>query len=584
MKKFLSVLLIAVMMITGSLAAAESGYTAGTYTASAKGYIDQVAVSVTFSGEKIESIEVTDARETPGIGSVALEELSKAIVNAQSLAVDIYAGATFSSKAILEAVENCVVQAGGDVEALKVKDDKAEIAPAEDVTADFIIIGGGAAGLTAGIHAAYNGVEDIILLEKMPQCGGSTAMSGGVMTRPAIEGDPEGTMTADEMLEYFRSFKGNPDDEMLKLYVNNSPADWLWFTSLEGGENTHMFHNTPENVYSTSPDGGGVGVINTLMKEAEKNGVDIRVKHDAQKLIQAEDGTILGVTVINADGAQQNFYGDAVLIATGGFANSRELLERFAGNFAAEGVEMKGHAAANGDGIIMGEEVGAALHFGDAWDTSGMNNVWMSGFSTYTMQFPSIMVNDEGDRFVREDYMYPRIYEAMVCDQLNAGHTGGFWIILNDTFYENGTATAEDVAKAVEKGEIFRCETIEDIAAVTNLPVENLKSTITEYVAMGTEDTEFGKNPEFMGKISAEGPFYVAPTHPVRSGTMGGLLINTKAEVLDKEGNPIPHLLAAGQTANGSFYDNYYYICGNNVMYAIVTGHVAGETAAALAK
>lgn len=566
-------------------AGAELKFTPGIYSATAEGMGGEIPVTVEFSEIKIESIVIGKNKETPGLGDIAMESISKEVVETQSLSVDAVAGATISSNALLKAVKDCVTQAGGDTKAMTTAKEKAPVPPAQDVHADIIIAGGGAAGLTAGSYAKYEGVENVILLEKMTICGGSTALSGGVMTRPAMKGDPEGTMSADELMDHFLSYsEGKVDHDMLRMYVDNSPADWSWVYSLEGAENINRFHLVPENAYGTYPDGGGRGLANILESEARKVGVDIRTEHNVVDILQDKNGTVIGLKVINADGAEQNFYADAVILATGGFANNEELLKRFAGESAGKLVEMKGHAGANGDGIIMGEKIGAKLKFGDAWDTSGMNNVWLKGFSTYAMQWSSIMINDEGKRFVREDEMYPRIYEEMVVNQINKGHTGGFWVILGEGFGEINKATDKDIEAAVSDGQLFKCNSIEEIAKVTGLPLENLRKTIDNYIAMGSNDSEFGKAAEYMGKIDPNGPFYVAPTHPVRSGTMGGLVINTKAEVLDTNGNPIPHLYAAGETANASFFDNYYYICGNMVQHAVTTGRAAGENAALISK
>ena len=551
--------------------AISAKFMAGTYEGSAQGMGGEVPVTVTFTEDKIESILVGENGETAGLGTIPLEQLPNQIIAQQSLAVDIVSGATISSNALIEAVKDCVMQAGGDVEALSQKNESAEIKTGEDITTDVVIVGGGAAGLTAGAYAKYAGVENVILLEKLSFCGGSTALSGGVITRSASEDDPEDRMTAQEMYDYFYSISGGKvPDENLRQYVDESPELWDWFTSLDGGQVTHPYP-LPENAFSTYPDGGGQGLANTLLKEAERIGVDVRTNHDVQSLIQ------------DAQREEQNVFADAVVLATGGFANNQELLIRFAGINAGNYVERKGAGGADGDGIIMGEAVGAALHFGDNWDTSGMNNRWIttSAASHYYMQMYGLMLNDEGQRFVREDHMLPRIFEEMV-NQLNAGHTSGFHIVMTEEGFLEAGATMDEVEESVSKGEITKCNSIEELASVTNLDGEILRKTISDYIA--EKEDPFGKNEKYLGYFNEEGPFYTTLSHPVRSGTMGGLMINTAAEVLDTQGNIIPGLLAAGETANGTFFDNYYYICGNMNMHALITGRAAGNSAAALCK
>lgn len=584
-KQFLSLLLSVVLLIgIAACAGADALYTAGVYQGAAKGMGGDVPVTVEFSESAIVNITVGDNLETKGLGTIPLETMPAEIIEKQSLAIDLVSGATISSTALLDAVKSCVEQAGGDVEALMVKTEDEAIAPAEDEQVDFIVVGGGAAGLTAGIHAKYNGIENVILLEKLSFCGGSSALSGGVLTRSSIEGDPEGTMTADEMFDYFYSISGGKvPDENLRQYAEESPELWTWFNNLEGVTNVVRYHEKPDNVYATWMEGRqGRGVVEVLMDEAARVGVDIRTSHDVTSLIQDEGGKVIGVKCTNSDGAEQNFYADAVLLATGGFANSEELLVRFAGVNAGTYVERKGAGGADGDGILMGEAVGAALHFGDNWDTSGMNNKWITTVNSfYLSELYGILVDDEAQRFFNEETDLPRFYENMV-NHLNAGHTGGFHVIMTMEGFLASGDTQEDIDKAVELGEIVKCDTIEALAEQTGLDAEALRETITTYAGL-TEDP-FGKEPAFLGKLNPEGPFYTAKTHPVRSGTMGGLMINTKAEVLDTKGNPIPGLLGAGETANSTFFDNYYYIGGNMLTHALITGRAAGNTAAELCK
>lgn len=159
--------------------APEGIYKAGTYTASAPGLKGDVTVEVTFTADALEKVEITDHQETPGIGTNAVDKLPDEIVKTQSLGVDAVAGATITSDAILAAVADCVAQAGGDAEALKaVKAETTTEKTAENLSADLVIIGGGAAGMTACMRAEELDLS-VILVEKMPFMGGAISISGG---------------------------------------------------------------------------------------------------------------------------------------------------------------------------------------------------------------------------------------------------------------------------------------------------------------------------------------------------------------------------------------------------------------------
>ncbi|MBP3399763.1 MAG: FMN-binding protein [Erysipelotrichaceae bacterium] len=115
----LTVLLLALAGCAGNTEPEEEiKYKAGTYAAEENGFHGPVKVEVEVSDDAILSITVTEHEETPGYGSRAVDELPALIVEAQSLAVDGVSGATFTSKALIKAVELALVEAGASVEEL----------------------------------------------------------------------------------------------------------------------------------------------------------------------------------------------------------------------------------------------------------------------------------------------------------------------------------------------------------------------------------------------------------------------------------------------------------------------------------
>lgn len=130
-------------------------FTAGKYTAAKDGKNGPITVEVEFNENSIVSVTVGEHTETEGLADPAIERIPEAIVSGQTLNVDSVSGATLTSNAILEAVEECVVQAGGDVEALKSASATTESKPGETIekNVDIVIVGAGAAGLTAAVSA-----------------------------------------------------------------------------------------------------------------------------------------------------------------------------------------------------------------------------------------------------------------------------------------------------------------------------------------------------------------------------------------------------------------------------------------------
>lgn len=110
MKK-VAIPVIAVVILLMSAGCEHSKYKAGTYKAATMGKKGLVPVTVVFDKNKILSVQIGQNQETPGIGQVAVQELPPKVVAAQNTNIDGVSGASYTSKAILEGVKNCIAQA-----------------------------------------------------------------------------------------------------------------------------------------------------------------------------------------------------------------------------------------------------------------------------------------------------------------------------------------------------------------------------------------------------------------------------------------------------------------------------------------
>ena len=138
------------------------------------------------------------------------------------------------------------------------------------------------------------------------------------------------------------------------------------------------------------------------------------------------------------------------------------------------------------------------------------------------------------------------------------------------------------VDELIERGMAYQTDSIEELAEVAELDAETLASTIETFnSSVHTEnDAEFGRT-SFANPL-ATGPYYAIKVAPGVHHTMGGLHINTSAEVLNTEGNAIPGLFAAGEVTGGVHGNNR--LGGNAVADIIVFGRIAGQSAAAYAE
>ena len=158
---------------------AELAFTAGTYTGKASGYNGEVELAVTFSDTAVTAVELVSSKETQYVGDVAFEPMFADIVEANGSGVDTVSGATFTSAAIRNAVNDAAEQAGcTNMDTFKSNKAVHEAQAPIEETYDVVIVGAGGAGIAAAAQAAQDG-NTVLVIEKNAQVGGNTLVSGG---------------------------------------------------------------------------------------------------------------------------------------------------------------------------------------------------------------------------------------------------------------------------------------------------------------------------------------------------------------------------------------------------------------------
>lgn len=577
MKKKVWAILMALLLLTASGALAM---TAGTYEAEGTGIGGAVKVAVTVSETAIEKVEVLAHSETAGICDPAIERIPAAIAEKQSLAVDTVAGATITSRAILEAAEAALTAAGADIEALKTPVAE-EAAPGQTIekTVDVVVLGAGGAGVAAAIEAVDAGAT-VALLEKMPQIGGTTATSQGMI------GAYESKFTKERDVHYtFEEMYGNLmsnasyrlDPELTAVTIEKSgeTIDWMadrlgmnFYDVIVGYGPLQMMHLVE----------GAGGAMKTAMETAlSGSSVDLMLETRATEILMNEDGSVRGVkATCGADTVI--VYAKAVVVATGGYANNPELTARLDPEKA--GTWGIGFPGATGDGIIMASNVGAALtHTGDMMcvlkdyeimsehnGTSATANV-----SSFISRNNTVLLAANGKRFVDEKdigYMTQKL-NSPVFDQMHRDGLGYVWAISDKASLE---------AKGVKRGlemEFITADTFEELAEKMELDVATVVETLTNYNAY----CETGHDPEF-GRLlleKLEAPYCAVKVVPCEIITYGGIARNVNAEVIRADGTVIPGLYTAGEASANSAY------MGFTLTNAYGWGRIAGAGAAAFA-
>ena len=559
----------------------EASAEAVTATGVGQGMDGDVVVEVTADQSKLYSVVVIKHTETPGIGTVAVDQIPGAMVAANSILVDAVTGATVTSDAIKEGVRSALVEAGLDPTVF-------EVAPeaqgpvkrtAETLDCDVVIVGAGGAGLTAAIQATQDGAK-VIVLEMMPMVGGNSLKATGGMNAAGTRFQAALGITDSGVQEFIEDTMNgghqlNNIDLVTAMAQQSSDAvNWLADLGAElpkvaaTGGTVHKYLHEPE-------DGSAVGsfLVQKLSETCEKMGITIMLNTKATKLIM-DGGTAVGV--LAQDKAHDyTINAKAVILATGGFGANYYMMTSYKASLA--GAVTTNHAGADGSGINMAVAVGA--------DTVDMEQIQLhptvyqeTGLlvSESVRSMGGILVNAEGKRFTNDMSTRDAVSNAEL------EQTGSYaYIIFDQRIVDDLSSTQKYIAS----GLTVQADTYEELAKLMGLEggaVQNFVTTMETWnaaVASGT-DAEFGRN-NGMDEDLATAPYYAIKIAPGIHHTMGGVKINTDCEVLTAGGSAIPGLFAAGEVTGGVHGGNR--IGGNAVCDFVVFGRVAGSGAAAFA-
>lgn len=582
-KKSITLLLCFVLMI--SLAACtkevsnEGGtYKAGTYKGVGKGNNGDVKVEVVFDANSIVSVKVLEHAETDGISNAPIDRIPTEIVENQTLAVDVIAGATNTSNAILLAVEDCVKQAGGNIDSLKVAaekndDDKTET----EMTTDVVVIGGGGTGLAAAASAHENGA-DVIVLEKLATVGGSTALSGGGISATGtrfqkelgIEDSKESWMSLWKERQSTSNPNGKyPDYDVVDTFMDEAIVTTHWlvdyvkhaYTKIEGfGFDPVARLHFPEK--------GGADITNNIEKFVSAEGVEILTETPATDLITDDNGNVVGVVAKGPEGTIR-INAKKVILATGGFAKNEELLARLVPEMAGTAEMSAASVGSTGDGIIMAENLGAAL-YEEPWVIGlGMGSK-VQEIRGIEWDSTKVLINEKGERFMNESSHYS-IVTNKVSEQDQV------WMLIDSS--EGNAKYAETLKGLLPNDEIATGETFEELAKAMGVSEVNLVNTMKAFnEGAKTGNDDFGK-PQAMIVPVETGSYYAVKFYPKTMGTFGGVKTNENYQVLKADGSVINNLYAGGEVANKVLY-NQVYMSGSAVQFALTSGRLAGEHAA----
>lgn len=442
----------------------------------------------------------------------------------------------------------------------------------ENKKADIVVIGAGGAGMTAAIQAAQDGATNVVIVEKMPITGGNTTRAtGGLNAAETKYQEEKGIEDSVELFvkDTMEGGKNLNDKELVTTLAEKSAdaVDWvnaiggdLGVVAMFGGASVERIHR-PSDTSAVGP-----MLVTALNNKIKELNIPVLLETTAKKIVVDESGKVTGVTVSDITG-EYTIDCKSVIVATGGFAANSEMVVENNADYAGFG--NTNHAGATGDGIIMASEINAALV-----DMNQIQNHPTVDPETQTLYTEgvrgngAILVNLDGQRFINEletrDVVSSAILEQK--DQY-------CYMVFDQKVRESLAA----IEKYISSGLVVEADSIEELAEQTGINKENLVATMKNYAGFveAGKDTDFGR--ENLIEPLTTSKYYAMKCAPANHHTMGGIKINTNAEVLNTDGNVISGLYAAGEVTGGIHGANR--LGGNAVADIVVFGRIAGASA-----
>lgn len=445
----------------------------------------------------------------------------------------------------------------------------------ETKDADLVVVGSGIAGMSAAVEASRAGAK-VIVLEKHTVTGGDSSIcSGNFYCCGSKKQDELGYTdygTPEEIAQfYFDQSDGDANMDICRLVAENGgeAMDWLVEMGCDFDKKPEE-GATDRSMLSTT---GGKGLVDTLIAEAEKNGVELMMETRAVEVIM-DDGAATGVKARQGS-TEYVINAKAVMLACGGFDGQDWSKELYAPG--AVGWHTFSSPSNTGDGIELARQAGAMVLL-----KGGLSQIHLVGheplplndeLSSLRMVNTGVFVTDLGYRCANEsmtsqfDYFTPFVQSGRK----------KFFIICDSQLPEK---RLELVKKGVEKGVVNTADTIEALAEEAGLPSYPLVKTVEKYNALceAGEDADFHKKPEDLQALT-QAPFYAIQITPNTNDSFGALAISTKAEVLDENRQPVPGLYAGGTLGNAELFYLRYAVSGASLCMGTVTGRIAAQSA-----
>jgi len=492
-----------------------------------------------------------------------------------------------------------------------------------DKEVDLLVVGSGTVAMAA-IAAKDAGAESVLIIEKGPGFGGTSALSGGGLWLPNNFAMKEAGLE-DNREDAYKFLKavtdGQSTDELINAYLDNAPllAEWLRDKfGIPWQVGTSMFNDYYQlpgyrplgrTIYPAKEGKnlGGMGFWTKIREICDQLGIEVMLETAGKKLILNEAGEVIGLYADSMGSEIAIHARKGVILGTGGFDYNKEMTSAYLRGpiYASNAVNTN-----TGDGHLMGMAVGADLrNMNDSWGLPffPLDEATLKGeadWQTYRGKPGAVVVNKHGQRFGNEASAYELFQRAFyVYDSgtFEWRNIPAFWIA-DATFPEHYFMPGSNYKMGVTPDWIVKADTLEELCTKLGVDYKGFEATLLAFnenakngvdpdwhrgeydFDKGTAGDLSGKRTELKNNCLApieKAPFYGAKYMPGTCGTNGGLKINANAQVMNVWGQPIPRLYAIGNTA-GSVMGAAYPGGGSTLGAGCVFGMLAGRHAAAL--
>ena len=614
-------------------------YAPGTYTATAKG-MSEISVSVTFDANAITGVELDLSGETANIGQAAKDTLVEQIMAAQTSQIDGVSGATVTSKAVQNAVADCIRQASGGainpaeqpLEEEASADwlgeepvvDEADIT--ETVECEVLVVGAGSSGCFAAAAAAEAGADTLLIdrfghdmasgiRDTLAACGSSEQLADGA--------DVDKQVAARYICDWSQGYARY---SLAKLWADRSGETIDWYTNVLAESGISFRHEIDEHQtsnYQYLDVGHSIQytdnytetlAMDAVLDYAEGHGLTVRYETTMVKLEKDGSGRVTGIIAKNADDSYLRINASkGVILGCGGYSGNEEMMkalqpqsvEQTCVNYSKPGAKGDGIKACLWAGAIMDTTHTAMIFDRGAVkpDYAGEPGKASDGMMFWMGSQPFLKVNLKGERFINEYLPYDMVLHAAASQP---HHT--YCTIWDSKYPEdcekfathgcsrlyphvNGTAPVFPMETVIgmnedleEQGYIVQADTVEELAEKLGLPVDTFTATVEHYneLAANGEDTDFGKESYRLSTLT-EAPFYgVRQCGGYLICTMDGIQIDDNMHALDANYQPIPGLYVIGDMSGNYFSHSYPNLMSGAAAGRSATfGRLAGQNAAA---